>query len=327
MSVLKTIKVLVVSTLFLAVNLFAQYEFTLQEGTVIVPVSGDTAKGLLMTEDEYTNTLSKFDLMSKTLKENEGVTKLNYLNDASLSAMEWTKEEIIVLGKVVAETRRCIDSLGLKLKMPARIEVIKSTMNNEGGADGYTRGNYMVLKQSRVGAYSESYLALFAHELFHIISRFDQSMSEKVYGTIGFIKCNEVVYPSEIADLRISNPDAPFNNYYVTVEYKGKPVDAMLVLFASKPYEGGSFFFYMQTGLMFVEGSADDKKPVYADGKPVIVPIKDVTGFYEKTGKNTPYNIHAEEICADHFEMLLTGAEAIPNPELIEAMRNIMTAN
>jgi len=324
MSVLKTIRLCIFFLLFLAANLQAQYEFTLQEGTVIVPVQGDTAKALLMTEDEYTNTLSKFDLMSKTLKENEGVTKLNYLNDASLSAVEWTKEEIIALGKIVVETRRCIDSLGLKLKMPARIEVIKSTMNNEGGADGYTRGNYMVLKQSRVGAYSESYLALFAHELFHIISRFDQSMSEKVYGTIGFTKCNEVAYPPEIADLRISNPDAPFNNFYITVEHKGKPVDAMLVLFASKPYEGGSFFFYMQTGLMVIEGSADQKKPVYSDGKPVILRIKDVSGFYEKTGKNTPYNIHAEEICADHFEMLLTGAEAIPNPELIEAMKTIM---
>ncbi|MBL8017735.1 MAG: DUF4157 domain-containing protein [Ignavibacteria bacterium] len=317
---------LVIAVLFCS-NVFSQYEFILQEGTVVVPVDGNTAKDLLMTEDEYTNTLSKFDLMSKTLKENENVTKLNYLNDASLSVVAWTEDEKKELDKVVASTKRSIDSLGLKLKMPARIEVIKSTMNNEGGADGYTRGNYIVLKQSRINKYSESYLALFAHELFHVLSRFDREMSEKVYNTIGFKKCGEVPYPPEIADLRISNPDAPFNNFYITVEYKGKPVDAMLVLFASKPFEGGSFFFYMQTGLMVVEGDSLSKKPVYAGGKPVIIPIKDVTGFYEKTGKNTPYNIHAEEICADHFEMLLTGAGAIPNPELIEAMKTVMLAN
>ncbi len=327
MSVKNFIKLYLVFAVFFCGNLLSQYEFTLQEGTVVIPVDGDAAKDLLLTEDEYTNTLSKFDLMSKTLSENESVTNLNYLNDASLSVVKWTDEEKTVLGKIVAKTRQSIDSLGLKLKMPARIEVIKSTMNNEGGADGYTRGNYMVLKQSRVGSYSESYLALFSHELFHILSRFDRSMSEKVYNTIGFTKCNEVPYPPEIADLSISNPDAPFNNFYISVDHKGKQVDAMLVLFASKPFEGGSFFFYMQSGLMAVEGSAMDKKPVYAEGKPVIIQIKDVTGFYEKTGKNTPYNIHAEEICADHFEMLLTGAKAIPNPELIEAMKKIMQAN
>lgn len=327
MSVKNFLKLYLVLTLFFCGNIFPQYEFLLQEGTVVVPVDGNTAKDLLMTEDEYTNTLSKFDLMSKTLKQSEDVTKLSYLNDASLSVVKWTDEEKKELGKIVEKTRQSIDSLGLKLKMPGRIVVIKSTMNNEGGADGYTRGNYIVMKQSRVNKYSESYLALFTHELFHVLSRFDREMSEKVYNTIGFKKCGEVPYPPEIADLRISNPDAPFNNFYITVEYKGKPVEAMLILYASKPYEGGSFFFYMQTGLMVVEGDSLSKKPVYKDGKPVILPIKDVSGFYEKTGKNTPYNIHAEEICADHFEMLLTGAKAIPNPELIEAMKLIMQSS
>jgi hypothetical protein len=79
-------------------------------------------------------------------------------------------------------------------------------------------------------------------------------MSEKIYNTMGFKKCNEVAYPKEIADLRISNPDAPRNDFYITVDYNDQPIDVMLILFASKPYNGGSFFSYLQIGLLAVEG-------------------------------------------------------------------------
>jgi hypothetical protein len=322
--VIKYFRKLIAFLFIFAISIYSQEEFQLQQGTVVVPVDGNTAKDLLKTEDEYTNVLSKFDLMSKTLKEDENAAKLNYLVEASLSVEEWTQDEKKVLGKVVSSVKKKIDALGLKLNMPSKIEVIKSTMDNEGGAEGYTRGNYIVLKSGRVREHSESFEELFTHELFHVLSRFDREMCEKVYNTIGFTKCNEVPYPPEIADKRISNPDAPFNNFYITVQHGGKNVDAMLILYSPKDYSGGSFFAYMQLGLMVVEGEPMDKKPVYENGKPVILKIKEVTGFHEKTGKNTSYNIHAEEISADHFKMLVGGADGLPNPELIEAMKNIM---
>jgi hypothetical protein len=149
-------------------------------------------------------------------------------------------------------------------------------------------------------------------------------MSERVYNTIGFRKTNEIAYPKEIADLRISNPDAPFNNFYITVQHEDKPVDVMLVLFAKKPYEGGSFFSYLQIGLLAVEGGDMNKTPVYTDGRPLILKVKEVQNFYEQVGKNTDYILHAEEVSADHFELLLNREKDIPNPELIEAMKNVM---
>lgn len=311
----------ILALLFISTCLYSQSEFPLQEGTIVVPVDGERAKELLMTEDDYTKILSKFDLQSKTQRTDE-VTLSDYLKYSSEQAVTWTDNEKKMLGEIVSATAKKITALGLNLKMPEKIEVIKSTMLNEGGASGYTRGNYIVLKQSNVQ--SGGYDDLFSHELFHVLSRYDKDMSGKVYNTIGFKKSNEVAYPKEIADMRISNPDAPFNDYYITVQHDGKPVDGMLILFAKEPYKGGSFFSYLQVGLLAVEGNDMNKAPIYVDGKPLILKVKEVQNFYEQIGKNTSYILHAEEVSADHFEMLLNQDKSIPNPELIEAMKNVM---
>lgn len=302
----------------------SQDEFVLQEGTVVVPVDGDRAKELLTAEDDYTAILSRFDLMSKAGSKSDSVTIADYYSRAVKSVKPWTADDKKGLKKVVGSVNRKIKELGLKLKMPPRIEVVSSDMSNEGGANGYTRGNYIVLRNDMVAGTSGSYEGTFIHELFHILSRHDPAMSEKVYNTIGFKKCNEVPYPPEIADLRISNPDAPFNNFYITVKYNDTPIDVMLVLFSRSKYTGGSFFGYLQIGLLAVEGDDSNKKVVYAGDKPLILKFKDVKNFYEQTGRNTDYNFHAEELSADQFVMLVNQQQGLPNPEIIDAMKNVM---
>jgi len=292
--------------------------FLLQEGTYVVPVDGDRAKELLMTEDEYTAILSRFDLMSKTGSKSDTVKLSDYLVKAASTVKNWDEDAIADLRENVEAVRKKITALGLKIKMPAKIEIVLSDMSNEGGAAGYTRSNYIVLPEGKIPH------STFIHELFHVFSRYDKEMSEKVYNTIGFKKCNEVPYPPEIADLRISNPDAPFNDFYITVNHNDIPIDVMLILFSGREYTGGSFFGYMQLGLLAVEGESGNKKVVYRDGKPLILKLKEVKGFYEQTGRNTSYNIHAEELSADHFVMLLDKQHGMPNPEIIEAMKQVM---
>mgnify|MGYP001164714690 FL=1 len=302
----------------------SQDEFVIQEGSVVVPVDGERAKELFTTEDDYTAILSRFDLMSKTGTKSDSVTLADYFSRAVKTIKPWTDDDKKGLKKVVESVNKKIKELGLKLKMPARIEVISSDMTNEGGANGYTRGNYIVLRNDMIEGTSGSYESTFIHELFHILSRYDPAMSEKVYNIIGFKKCNEVAYPPEIADLRISNPDAPFNNFYITVKHSDKPVDVMLILFSGRQYSGGSFFGYIQIGLMAVEGDESNKKVVYQNGKPLILKFKEVKDFYEQSGRNTDYNFHAEELSADHFVMLVNQQQGLPNPEIIEAIKSVM---
>jgi inorganic pyrophosphatase len=298
-------------------------EFQLQSGTVVKLIDGDRAKELLMTADDHTAMFSRFDIQSKTKDPNSAIVD-DYMKYAAAQVKAWSDEEKKVMAEVVASVSGKISALGLNIKMPEKIEVIKSTLMEEGGAEGYTRSNYIVLKDVNVGAPSDALEDLFIHELFHVLSRYDSNMKERVYNSIGFKKSNEVLYPPEIADLRITNPDAPNNNYYITVEHDGKPVDVMLILYSSGLYKGGSFFTYLQIGMLQVEGDSNNKTVVYKDGKPVILKLKEIKNFFEQVGKNTGYIIHAEELSADHFVMLLDQKKNLPNPQLIEAMKNVM---
>ena len=151
-----------------------------------------------------------------------------------------------------------------------------------------------------------------------------RNKQEAAYKVLGFQKCEEVSYPPEIEKFRITNPDAPYNHYYVEVEKDGVPAKVMMVLFGSGPYEGGSFFKYLQTGLMEVEESEGKMMPSRKDELPIIHPFKEVENLFEQIGRNTNYNIHPEEISAEHFVKLLYPGDDLPDPQLIDGLQKVL---
>ena len=65
-------------------------------------------------------------------------------------------------------------------------------MKEEDGASAYTRQNFIVLAQGLFDAPESALEDIFIHELFHILSRNNPDMAERIYNTIGFVKCNPV---------------------------------------------------------------------------------------------------------------------------------------
>ena len=51
------------------------------------------------------------------------------------------------------------------------------------------------------------------------------------------------------------------------------------------------------------------------------MPFNRVEGLGDKIGHNTNYVIHAEEILASNFELLVLGAPGAPSPEVLERIR------
>lgn len=64
-----------------------------------------------------------------------------------------------------------------------------------------------------------------------------------------------------------------------------------------------------------------------ADGSPALVPVDAAAGLFEQIGRNTSYILHPEEIIASNFALLATGETRVPSPELLEAIRRVMTAH
>jgi hypothetical protein len=292
----------------------------LQDRTELITTPPERAADMMTTIDEFVRGLSSFDLQSKTLSTGD-VTVEQYLAYLRERPQEWTYEDVEKLKRVAASITKKLDEAGLTPGFPSTIEVIKTDMKEESGASAYTRLNYIAMGADMFNLSDNDFEKVFMHELFHILSRNNPELQEKVYNSIGFKKCNEVPYPEQIH--RIANPDAPFNNYYINVGSADGTVEAMLIFYSDKDYEGGSFFRYAKLALMVVEGDDQNKKPVMKDGKPVILQLSDVTNFYEQVGRNTGYIIHPEELSADHFVILLNN-EAVKDQRIIDDLKKLL---
>ncbi|MEO0469536.1 MAG: hypothetical protein AAF206_07950 [Bacteroidota bacterium] len=293
-------------------------DFPLQDGTIIRLASAERGKELLGTLDEFVQHLSPFDLQAK-LNRSSPIRPQDYAQFAAEQALDWSEEEQSKMRNIVRESAAAIAAKGLRLRLPAVIELVKSTIAEEGNAAGYTRGEYIVLADK--GMSTET----FVHELFHVYSRYNPDKEAELYEIIGFQRCNEVAYPSALDSMRLTNPDAPFNHDYINIAHDGQTKEAMMVLFANKAYEGGSMFQYLQAKLMLIEGKKEQKQPVMVEGQAVLLGFDEVENLFEQIGRNTNYNIHPEEISAEHFRLLLLSEKNHSDQRLIDQMQAILS--
>lgn len=270
----------------------------------------------ILIKDDYTERLSLFDIQSKT-KNTANKHVDDYLEFATQHLYDWKSSEMAYMQAIIKETEQKIIALDLKFDLPQKLVLIKSAMHEEGNANGFTRGNYIVFNYKSLSSH------LFEHELFHIISRYNPKRIEKAYRILGFTKCNEIALQGTLADLKITNPDAPFNNYYITVEHNGKKKETVLLIYAKDTYNGGRFFKYVNKGLLVVTGEENQKEAVLVEGTPEILEYDQVTNLFEQIGKNTRYNIHQEEVSADHFVMLINKKTGLPDQHLVDQLKKV----
>jgi hypothetical protein len=203
--------------------------------------------------------------------------------------------------------------------------------NEEGGA-AYTRGNANSLsRKEKLTEDTTAIQKVVCHELFHILSRANATLQERLYETIGFTKCNEIEFPATLKSRKITNPDAPKNDHYIRVQLGGKVSYVVPILFATTERynvsKGGEFFDYLQFQFLLVEKRGDkaDVTPLYDGPSPRLADMRQVSGFIEQVGKNTRYIIHPEEILADNFALLILEDRNVPSPEVIEKIRVVLT--
>ena len=63
------------------------------------------------------------------------------------------------------------------------------------------------------------------------------------------------------------------------------------------------------------------------NNEPVLLKFNDVPDYYKKTGANTSYVIHPEEILAENFVLLVQGIQTVQSPGAIETISQILKTN
>lgn len=309
---------LLLSILLFSCNAPKQNQMLKAEPIVMHFASAEEARELLATEDAFTQAWSVFDIESRLGKADGNKAEL--LSFISQQVMEWSDTDRQKINAALRRIDKRIAEQNLKLSLKKEVVLVKTTAKEEGGAVGYTRGNYIVLGEAFKDMKEADLDKLLVHELFHVISRSNPVLREKLYGLIGFRMMPEIAYPEVLRALRITNPDATQTDSYINLKVGEELVSCMMILYAKGNYEGGSFFKYLSIGFLRVDGE-ETKTPVIGAEGPVIFGMGEVENFYEQVGKNTQYIIHPEEIMADNFAFAVLGKEGLQDEELVEQIR------
>jgi hypothetical protein len=287
----------------------------LRSGCVAHFATGTEAAQVLGEKDDFVQRLSPFDRAAR-LKTDQPIAEDRFLTFVKSTVSPWTDTEETKIERAIHAIRPALEKLSAAF--PKQVLFIQTTGAEEGHAF-YTRDTAVIMPRSEIEKVSADELKkTIAHEMFHILSRANPELREKLYQAIGFTHCDEVQLPPEYAARKITNPDAPRNDHAIHLHFGGKEVRAVPILLANTDkYDrarGGEFFDYLQLKFLVIDhpGTAQPQliDPAYA------------SGFFEQVGRNTEYIIHPEEILADNFALLVVGGPA-RSPEVQEKIRKL----
>jgi len=318
LSVMRINKLILSAALCLAgLTSFAQTKINISFASV------ERAQQLITEDDHYIQGLSQFDIDSRLGKTGGTLAELKELQKKE--CREWSQAQIDTVTKSFALLEEYLAKGGYHIPVPEEVVMILTTMHEEGDAGAYTRENRIFIGEDCFGprTTAEGLVSLMAHELFHVLTRRDLEFKRQMYLTIGFTRMyNEIVFPEELLQRRISNPDVSCYDSYAMLKVNDEIQTCTMINVASREYEGGSFFRYLKVGFIPLD---EQLKPIMENDKTVVYDLNQAVNFYDKVGKNTGYVINPEECLADNFAIAVCGSpRPVPNPEVIEKIQKVL---
>lgn len=282
------------------------------------------AQMLITDIDDYTRGWNQFDINVRL--QNEEGRKSKLLAFAMNQTLNWSDKDKERISKSIKSLDAAIKRQKLVLDFPKELVFVKTTMKEEGNASGYTRNNWIAIGEKPLNELDDTNLTcLIAHEIFHILTRSNMDFKKAAYSTIGFtVMDREILFPTDIIEKRISNPDISRHDSYIGLTVNGEKQNCTMMLYTDSPYiksEGKTLFDYMKVGLIPLN---ENFIPVQQNGRTVIYNIEQATDFYNQVGKNTGYTIAPEEILAEHFTYILTEKKDIQSPEVVNRLKEVM---
>ncbi len=319
-------RTLIYISVWIGLSACCNADIQLNDTAVIHFASAPEGSKILMVRDDFIRRLSPFDRAAR-LKVDHAVSEEDFLSFVGRNVSDWTSEEIQAVQTSVENIRPFLCQFPLSL--PSTVQAIKTTGAEEGNA-AYTRGTAIVLPKKELAKSQRDLEKLVCHELFHILSRQNPDLRERLYEAIGFAPCDELELPRELASRKITNPDAPRNDHFIRLAIQGQQCLAVPVLLSTaENYDaerGGEFFEYLNFQFMLMKKTANPRHLDirYENSMPKLVGPEEVSGFFEQVGRNTQYVIHPEEILADNFALLILKEQNVPSPQILQKMMEIL---
>lgn len=275
----------------------------------------ETAIKILTADDEYLTTMKPIEIALQIGSPTADKTIEDLKAHYAANVINWPEAEVALMKALLVTHKKKLEKI--EHLLPDTVYFIKVTNAVEGGIP-HTRGNAFVSPERRTSISTK----LFFHQIFHIISRNHRIKRASLYNIINFRPC--YFQPNEHVDkYTIRNPEAPFTEFFVSVEIDDRDTYVMNYLHTTfdgfDPSVERGFDGHISGDL--IEVTVDDGicKPVLnADGSAKTYKHEDVPDYYEKVGHNTNFDIHPEEIVADNFAFLMMDKSGLPDPDILE---------
>jgi hypothetical protein len=299
-------------------------ELPLTEGTVLRLAEVREGIEAITKRDDYVRQMSPVDRQIRLQTERD-VSADEFLAFVASHVQPWSPGDIDGIAPLVEALRDKLSAW--KLRLPPVVLLVKTDGREEAGA-AYCRGAAIVLPANMIAGGPPTLARVLPHEVFHVLSSHNPQLREALYQIIGFRACNEVLLPEGLRQRKITNPDAPINDHYLTVEQDGARVEVMPVLLSkAERYEtarGGHLFSYLDFKLLVLDSDGTSRRAALRDGRALLLEPASVPGFAQQVGANTKYMIHPEEIMADNFVFLINGRIDLPTPRIVAEMGRVL---
>ncbi len=317
MNKLPMVALLVVAT----TSVMARADEPLTRETSLQFASVEEGQTLVATSDTFIKTLSRFDRQVR-LKTDGDATEAALIEFLKGEVVAWEDEARKNLTESIERLRPKLEPFHLPL--PKTVLLIQMSGKEESNA-AYTRGTAVLLPREKTQKLKGDPLdRLLLHELFHVLSRHAPELRRDLYRIIGFEVCESMALPPSLADLKLTNPDAPLIDCHIKLTEGDDTFHAAPILYSSSAtYDADKkppLFKYLTFRLMKVEEHEGRWRPLLNDGEPILIDPAHSKSFADQIGQNTKYIIHPDEILADNFIHLVMQTEKLASPKIIEQM-------
>lgn len=265
-------------------------------------INSDAASIVLGAEDEYVSATAEMERKAKT-RSAQQVDKSAFLQYMRLTARDWTDNERAKIESELPSLEKFITQIAWD--KPKKLQFIRANATLEDNLP-HTRGTAVILPDSAFSMPRAGFASLLAHEVFHVLTRYNKKLKDSSYQLIQFERCENIFINPKIDQLKITNPDTPLSQHTISVKHKGQHVNALpFIGFDSLDADTSTGFINKLSVRWLLVKRENNQCSLSSESFLENSATPDeLDGLFEKIGKNTEYLFHAEEILAENFAAL-----------------------
>lgn len=239
--------------------------------------------------------------------ENRDSLRPYYSQFLARQVRDFSPSEANQLEELMQEAWTMVSALNPNL-FPQEVQLVKISGKGYGPSVYYTRERCIMIPANELRAENrEQLLRVLLHELFHVYSRYHPEKRQELYAAIGFSEVTgRVLLPEHLRKRLLLNPDGVRWQQKIRLcpPMQDSSTVYFPVLYATRlDRPMGGFFDHFAFGYFPADSTAQGWR---VKTPPAIV--ADWRNFRQKTGGNTNYIIHPDEILADNFVLLVRRA-------------------